>query len=227
MSAIPPLRIPFGEPLSADTLGRLVESVWRSSLDQPGFATIAPTQPVSSQALRRFLFTIGAAFGELLGIRFVPERLGRFDQQVTTKFHRDGAPEASLLVLGYESSTVRSRLFAADACRAAADAGLGVNAFLAANNPMFPTGEQKLRPYVQELLVPPDTGAVVILNNSLFPDGSVATPLLGLLHKGEIVTPDPAARRVINSVGFTPDGPHARRLPDEEVARYLDRQELD
>lgn len=223
---IPPIALSFTDPLPATLARHLVARVWRTVLDQPGFAVLAPTQPTSSQELRRFLFSLADAFGEIVGTPFVAERLGRFDQQVTTKFHRDGAPEASLLILGYEPSTVRSRLFVADACRAAADAGVGVNAFLAANNPMFPAGEAKLRPYVHELLVPPETGAVVILNNSLFPDGSPA-PLLGLLHKGEIVNPDPSAGRVINSVGLTPDGPNARRLPAADVARYPSRLELD
>lgn len=132
-----------------------------------------------------------AAFGEAIGTPFVAERLGRFDQQVTTKFHRDGAPEESLLVLGYEPSSIQSRFFLADACRAARDAGVGVNAFLSANNPMFPSGERLLGPYVQELLVPRDTGAIVVVNNSLFPDDAPTPHLLGLLHKGTIERPDP------------------------------------
>lgn len=221
-----PLTIPFTDRLHEAAARQLVAQVWRRSLDPPGFAVLTPARPVTSEELRRFLFALGDAFGEVVGTPFVAERLGRFDQQVTTKFHRDGAPEASLLLLGYEPSSVRSRLFVADAARAAADAGVDVNAFLAAHNPMFPAGEAKLRPYAQEVLVPADTGAVVVLNNSLFPDGS-PSPLVGLLHKGEIVNPDPTAARVINSVGLTPDGPTARRLPADVVARYPTRPELD
>ncbi len=188
---------------------------------------IVPSSPVDSKTLRRFMVELVAAFGDAIGTTLVPERLGRYDQQVTTKFHRDGAPEASLLVLGYEPSSIQSRFFLADACRAASDAGMGVNAFFSANNPMFPSGERLLGPYVQELLVPRDTGAIVVVNNSLFPDDAPIPHLLGLLHKGTIERPDPHARRVINSMGLTPDVPNAKRLPDGEILRFLNRDDLD
>jgi len=45
---------------------------------------------------------------------FTFRSLARFDQQETTKFHLDGAPEQSMLVLGYEPSRVQSRLPTAD-----------------------------------------------------------------------------------------------------------------
>jgi hypothetical protein len=209
----------------------LFPRVWRRTLDRPGFAVVPLPAGTGSLALRRAMFDIivglNRAAAQAGEPRFVPERLGRFDQQVTTKFHRDGAPPASLLVLGYEPSTVPSRFFVADVCRAAADAGVGVNAFVAAWNPMFPAGEARLRPFVTELRWPADAPAVVVLNNSLFPDDA-ARPLLGVLHKGEIVAPDPAARRVINSVGLMWEGEPSRpACPADEVARWLTREGLD
>src|SRR5437762_2932958 len=95
--------------LHADAL-RVFDLVWRTTLNRPGFAVVRFVEPVDSHALRRVMLDIVAA----LPAEFVPERLGRFDQQVSSKLHRDGAPAASLLLLGYEPTTVRSRLLVAD-----------------------------------------------------------------------------------------------------------------
>lgn len=203
-------------------------AVWRTDLDAPGFAVLVPETPLESRLSRRLIVDLAAAFAEFLGDfgPFAFERLGRFDQQVTTKFHRDGAPPASLLLLAYEPTTVPSRLFVADAEAAAKHAGIGANAFLAAHNPMFPPGEAVLRPFVTELVWPRERGAIVLLNNSLFPDATPGDVPRGVLHKGEIVRPDPTARRVINSAGLSPVAA-GRALPAAAVERFLTRDDLD
>lgn len=194
--------------------------VWRSTLDDSGFAVIHFAAAVDSHALRRAMFRLVEAFP----VPCVAERLGRFDQQVTSRFHRDGAPPESLLVLGYEASAVRSRVFVADAHRAARDAELGVAEFLARFNPMLPAGEGVLRAYTTELVVPSGKPHLVVLNNSLLPDG----PTFGVLHKAEVPEPDPAASRVINSAGFTlPGDPAGTPLPPGAVERFLSRTDLD
>src|SRR5262245_46659743 len=123
----------------------LYSTVWRRTLDQPGFALVEfADSPPSTELRLRMVQVVEAMNATAVRGRepqLVYERLGRFDQQVTTKFHRDGAPSASLLLLGYEPSTVASRLLVADLPRAAFERGLGANAFITANNPMFPAGE--------------------------------------------------------------------------------------
>jgi len=205
--------------------------VWRTSLDQPGWAVLIPDAVADSFTLRRQMWQL---LGELSGeaeraglLPFVPERLGRFDQQVSTKFHRDGGPDESLLLLGYEPSRVRSRLFVTDACRAADAAGQGVNAFLTANNPMFPDGERVLTEVMTEIVWPHDRGAIVVVNNSLLPDDR-PNRQFGLLHKGWIEHPDPTATRVINSIGAMPAGETGRpAVAVEQVGRFLIRADLD
>jgi hypothetical protein len=210
--------------------------VWRTTLDQPGFALLRFARAVSSRELRRAMVELVGAFP----VAFVPERFGRFDQQVSSKFHRDGAPPASLLVLGYEPTAVFSRFWIADSSAAAEAAGLSLKDYLAAHNPMFPDGESKLAPHITELALPPGAAVkpgsagdrsrgpaeafLVVVNNSLLPlDG--ANPL-GVLHKAVIPSPDPAGRRVINSIGFTPYAPGAG-LPPAESERFLTRDDLD
>jgi len=194
--------------------------VWRTALDQPGFALLRFTREVSSRELRRAMVELVAAFP----VPFVPERFGRFDQQVSSRFHRDGAPPASLLVLGYEPTAVRSRFWIADASVAAHAAGMGLTEYLAANNPMFPAGETALAPFVMELDLPHGEAFLIIANNSLLPLGS-GNPL-GVLHKAVIPSPDPAGRRVINSIGFTP-ADAVNGLPASERERFLTRDDLD
>jgi hypothetical protein len=187
--------------------------VWRDSLDPPGFAVVVFERPVSSRELRQAMWELVESFP----VRFAPERLGRFDQQVSSKFHRDGAPDFSLLLLGYEPTTVTSRVFVADAARAARHEGLGVREFLAAFNPIFPAGEEKLRPFVTELHPPTGAPHIVAVNNSVE---------LGLLHRAVITAPDPSASRVINSMGLALAGDQSI-LPPTALARFLARDDLD
>lgn len=195
--------------------------VWRTALDQPGFVLVHFARPVDSRELRRAMVELVDAFP----VRFVPERFGRFDQQVSSKFHRDGAPPASLLVLGYEPTVVRSRFWLADASAAAVHAKLTLQAYLAANNPMFPAGEALLAPFIRELDLPHGESFVVVVNNTLLPFGG-ENPL-GVLHKAVIESPHPNGRRVINSVGFTPLADGVTGLPAAGLERFLARDDLD
>ncbi|WP_439627287.1 hypothetical protein [Gemmata sp.] len=195
--------------------------VRRTTLDQPGFALLRFPHPLGSRALR------GAMIGliDVLPVRFEVERLGRFDQQVSSKFHRDGAPPASLLVLGYEATTVRSRLLIADASRAAAAAVVPLPEFVARHNPMFPAGEAHYLRFVTEVPLPHGESYLVAINNSLLP-GPDGTNPLGVLHKAVIDAPDPAARRIINSIGLTLPGT-AAVTSAAEVERFVSRDDLD
>jgi hypothetical protein len=198
----------------------LFRRAWRAALDQPGFAVVRFATPVDSHQLRRAIFDLVAA----MPVAFVAERLGRFDQQVSSKFHRDGAPLASFLMLGYEPTTVRSRVFIADASRAAHEAGMPLPEFVAKFNPMFPAGEARYLPFVSELELPHGEPYIVAINNSLLPFDP-PNPL-GVLHKAVIVGPDPVARRVINSVGLTPAPAGAAKTP-AEIEHFLTRDDLD
>ncbi len=209
----------------------LFRRVWRTTTTEPGWAVLVPDVPVDSFALRREMVRVlseMSAEAERAGLPpFAVERLGRFDQQVSTRFHRDGAAPGSLLLLGYEPSRIVSRLFVADAARAAEVAGVGVNAFLKANHPLRPASEAALAGVTTELNWPADRGAIVVVNNSLFPDGEPGRPL-GLLHKGLIDHPDPKAARVINSLGAMPaDEPGRAALPASAVEAFVTRADLD
>src|SRR5262245_48318137 len=203
----------------ADAAGRLFDLVWRTTLNRPGFAVVRFAGPVDSRELRRVMLDLVAA----MPVKFVPERFGRFDQQVSSRFHCDGAPPASLLLLGYEPTTVRSRLFIADSTRAAVEAGVPMLEFGTRFNPMVPGGEARYVPFVTELELPHGEPYILAINNSHLPLVPGAGNPLGVLHMAVITEPDPSARRVINSVGLTPDPGRAARDPEH----FLTRDNLD
>ncbi|MCZ2344409.1 MAG: hypothetical protein LC104_21830 [Bacteroidales bacterium] len=178
--------------------------VWRVDFKAPGFAVLDIPPGPDSHVLRAWMVKLKQRLTEI-GISrkrggFIYKSMSRFDQQVTTKFHLDGAPDQSLLMLGYEPSKVESRLFLADYTRAAFDLGITPGQFLQEYNPMYKKGEDLLGLYITELPQPMEGHSrLVAINNSSLPFSEVRTNSLGVLHKAIIVTPDDTERRFINS----------------------------
>src|SRR5262249_38231246 len=141
----------------------------------------------SPTALRRLLIDLGralarhyeAAHGRPL--RFVS--ISRFDQQATTRPHRDGGPDGSILLLGYEPSVVASQLFVIDSTRAAAEAGTTPRDLLERLSPTFGGNPEGLSRYSGELTsFDPSRPQVVLINNGCLPAGEGNLGMLGLLH---------------------------------------------
>src|ERR1700730_9523424 len=145
--------------------------------------------------------------------------MARFDQQETTKFHLDGAPEQSLLMLGYEPSQVHSRLFLADYTRAAFDLGFTPRQFLQDFNPMFSKGEELLGRYTTELPQPEEGHSrILLVNNSALPFTEARTNPLGVMHKAS-VTPDEAEQRIVNSTMLVMEGDEIAIEKQQEFVR--------
>jgi hypothetical protein len=217
-----------GAPLVLDSQNTIeiahevLSRVWRTTLKQPGFALVCLSQPVDSHSLRKCMLSLLEAFPS----RFAIERMGRFDQQVSSKFHRDGAPLASMLLLGYEPTLVRSRFWIADVSAAAVAEKLSLDDYVAAYNPMFRVGEEKLAAFITELKLPYGEPFLLAINNSQLPFDSDGRNPLGVLHKAIIDGPDPTTHRVINSIGLTPIGSSVCKI-NAEIERFLTRNDLD
>lgn len=187
-----------------DTAERVFDLVWRLDFNTPGFCLLDAGAGVDSHTLRSWMVDLKAGLSEVSVRRgrepFVFRSLARFDQQETTKFHLDGAPEQSMLMLGYEPSNVESRLFLADYARAAYDLGITPQQFLQDYNPMYWRGEEVLARYVTELPQPADGHArILLVNNSTLPFTEDRTKPLGVMHKAEVINPTEAERRIVNS----------------------------
>lgn len=105
------------------------------------------------------------------------------------------------LILGYEPSKVRSRLFLADYSRSAFDLGITVRQFLQDFNPMFTKGEG------------------LLINNSSLPYTEARTNSLGVMHKAIIDMPDEAEHRIVNSTMLAVGGEEIGVERQEEFVR--------
>lgn len=184
--------------------------VFRTDFSQPGFALIDLGPDFGSEQQRQLMIALKNEFSRLEGTHrgreLIYQSLTRFDQQVTTKPHRDGGPEESILMLGYEPSLIESRLEITDYSKCAHDLGMAPAEFLDRFNPMFSAGRDRLATYATPIH---DFGhrsfQIVIINNSMKPFGA---GLVGVLHTATIMNPNPDLRRVINStmIAAVPQG---------------------
>ena len=164
-------------------IAELVNKVWRDNLTEPGFYWF-DAGVLDSHQLRSKMIELAQAFE---GFTFLS--MARFDQQEDTKFHLDGGPPGNILILGYEPSKVKSRLYLADHPCAAND--LRVDPKTLVSKAMF-GDDDTIKLYVTELPQPEEGRSYILfINNSA---------LLGVMHKAEIINPDPNERRIVNSI---------------------------
>jgi hypothetical protein len=203
--------VPLVSAPDQGTAEKVFDLVWRFDFTAPGFCSLDIGSGVDSHTLRSWMVDLKERLSEV-GVRrgrrpFIFRSMGRFDQQETTKFHLDGAPAESMLMLGYEPSKVRSLLFLADYSRAAFDLGITPQQFLNDFNPMYRHGEELLVHYVTELPQPADGHArILLINNSLLPFTEDRTNPLGVMHKAEVVNPTESERRIVNSTMMVTEG---------------------
>lgn len=198
--------------------------VWRCNFTDPGFALIDTDPGVDSHTLRSWMVALKERLSEVSaghdGKAFRFRSMARFDQQETTKFHLDGAPAESMLILGYESSRVVSRLFLADYTRAAFDLGITPEQFLQDFNPMYRKGEELLVRHTTELPQPVEGHSrILVVNNSYVPFTETGTNRLGVMHKAIIVTPNESERRIVNSTMLVTEGEEIGVAQQEEFVR--------
>ena len=204
-------------------------AVWRFDFLVPGFALINLGTGMDSLTMRRLMVDLKDRLSEIEtcqgGTGFGIRSLGRFDQQETTRFHLDGAPDRSLLMLGYEPSMIASRLSIADYSREANELGISPRQFLDDYNPMYRVGEDRLAQSVTTLPHPdPGVSRILLINNSCLSRNQERTHPLGVLHKAEILNPDPSQPRIVNSMMLTGQGPD--EVAAEKVHQFLTSQDL-
>jgi hypothetical protein len=216
--------------LPAAVVEKVFALVWRLDFSAPGFCLLDLGPKVRSHSLRARMVMLQEQLSALAvdrtGGPFVCRSLGRFDQQETTRFHLDGAPAESLLVLGYEPSRVQSRLYLADYSRCAFDLGMEPLQFLNDFNPMIGKGEAALRRYVTELPQPAEGHArILLLNNSSLPITEDRRNPLGVLHRAEILTPSETEHRIVNSMMLV-HGPGTEPVGRRQLQEFVDSDQI-
>ena len=186
--------------------------VFRETFAAPGFALAAFSCGVDSHELRRIMVELKRTLSDLH--RRASDRelcycsMGRFDQQTSTRFHLDGAPEQSFLMLGYEPTPVESRLAMADYSRAAFDLNISPAEYLEQYNPMFAAHETRLTGYISPLAAfDHRRPQILCVNNSRQPFDAANRHQLGVFHQATIPEPRTELRRIVNStmIGVCPD----------------------
>jgi len=183
----------------------LYTEVFRTDFDHLGFALIGFAFSISSLDLRRFMGQLKESLSQIhyrqTGKHLVYLSMLRFDQQVTTRFHLDGGPAESYLMLGYEPSDVKSELAIADYARAAHYLGITTEQFLADYNPLSGAGAERLDSHIARLSeFDPMRAQILLVNNSHVPRDPRSGNPLGVMHQATISTPQPDKSRVINSI---------------------------
>lgn len=201
---------------------RIFRDCCRRNYDRPGFSLLKLGLDLDSSRFRHFMNALKEALSleqqRSDGRKLSYFSLGRFDQQVSTKFHLDGGPEDSFLMLGYEPSLIEAELSLADYSRCAADLGMTPEEFLERHNPMFKVNENLLGPYLIRLHeFNPEEFQILFINNSRSSSG-----WQGLLHAAVMPSPDESQRRVINSTLICPMPIEAAEiLPASEIEDFL------
>jgi hypothetical protein len=193
-------------------LGNVAEQVamrvFRCDFSQPGFALIDLGAEWTPRRFREVLIALIAALNEVYQERFGRQliylSLGRFDQQATTRAHRDGAPDESILILGYEPSAIVSRLSLLDYTRCAHERGLTPHEFLDRFNPAFGDNEALLRDHTIEVAgFHPEHYQILVLNNSAASWADRGHGMLGVLHKAIMLASQAGQSRHVNSLTLT------------------------
>jgi hypothetical protein len=189
----------------ANLAATVYERVCRTDFLVPGFYLLNLGTQLSSQQFRRTMLALERAMRPLhrarLGRDLVLLSAGRFDQQATTKPHRDGGPDECFLLLGYEPSAVQADLLMSDYSRCAHDLGMTPREFLDKHNPMFVAGERLLEGYTTRVsCFCKQNHQILFVNNSSTPFSAETPTWQGVLHTATIRTPNPSAGRVVNSV---------------------------
>ena len=187
--------------LQSEEITRIFSNVFRKNFDTPGFAVITFTGKMDSKSLRNQMVYMKKALSgkceKAFGYELDYYWLGRFNQQTTTKYHRDNAPEDSFLMLGYEPSSIESKLYLADYSKLVQEKEIPINQYYELYNPIFTEGESLLKPYINEVgEFDKNAHKIVLINNSDL--SSQIT--FGVLHKAEIIRKDLTKDRVINSM---------------------------
>ena len=129
------------------------------------------------------------------------EWLGRFDQQVDTKFHLDNSANESFLLLGYEPTEIESELYIADYVKCALDHGIEPAKYFDRFNPVIADHAEILEPYTKKIPgFRKDSFRIVLINNS---NSQPECETLGVLHMARIKNADADKSRIVNSMMLT------------------------
>jgi len=218
----------IGREISDDEIDKIYSSVFRKNYVELGFIILTFKEEMNSKILRKYMVKIKQDLSQKCQNEFNEKLdfywLGRFNQQNTTKYHRDNAPEDSYLMLGYEPSKVDSKLSFADYHQLITKNNIPIDKYYELHNPIYKDGEELLKPYIKEVEnFEKETYKIVLMNNS----DLNSKKTFGVLHKAVIIEKDLSQSRVINSIMLylKPMNQPNNKSKEEEI-EFLETNEI-
>ncbi len=187
---------------SEEEINDIFESVLRESTAQPGFYYKDLGADLDSKSFREVIFDVKERLSDLCEKRLNKQLnyhwLSRANHRNSSNFHIDTAPEHSILILGYEPTSVESKVFLADYTKYLEAENLSAQDYFRNSfNGNFAQNDEELAPYVSETTpFPKDHCRLVIINNSR----SYGQKSYGVFHRGEVSDNLDQRDRVVNRV---------------------------
>jgi len=183
-------------------MSTVFKRVFRTDFNEPGFAVIDFGTASSSTELRKRMVDLKSTLDQQCQTEFKKKLnyqwLGRFDQQESTKYHLDNSTDQSFLMLGYEPSKIKSKLFLADYSAFSAKRKIKHSTFFEKYNPIYQDNIDLLKDYITHVTPFNEKSYKIVLINNSKTTGSNNT--LGVLHMAEVPKPNLKENRVINSI---------------------------
>ena len=205
---------------STTQLDIIYKSVFRNSTKQTGFYYQDFGTKMDSKTFRQKMVELKNGLSKICNIRINKrpnyQGLGRFNQQHSSRLHRDSAQEHTFLMLGYEPTKVQSKVFIADYTKYIENHNLSIAAFFGGVQDVNTIeNDSLLDSYITELKpFPKNHYRLVILNNSK----SFKEKTFGVFHRGEILKKIKSGNRVLNYMML--------RIGDENVEEQYDKQAI-
>ncbi len=189
-------------PFSEKEMECLFKDVLRDSTEQPGFYYKDLGADFDSKSLRRLQLELKERLSELCQQRLDKQInyqwMSRTNHRNSSKFHIDTAPEQSILILGYEPTSVESKAYLADYTKYLEDQNLSAQDYFRNSiNGNFAPDDEALTPYVSEVSpFPKEHYRLLVINNSR----SFGQKSYGVFHRGEVPENLNQEDRLVNGV---------------------------
>lgn len=175
-------------------------AVFRSSTNQPGFYSWDFGSQIDSKTFRQYMVDLKKELSKLCGLQLNKQlnyqSVGRFNHQHTSKLHRDTANNHSFLMLGYEPTTVDSKVYVADYSKYLEEKNITLEAFFGGDREAnLVENNNVLEPYKTEFTsFKKENYSLLLLNNSKSFDETT----FGIFHAANIPNKVETQDRVIN-----------------------------
>lgn len=187
---------------SKEEIDNIFVDVLRQSTEKPGFYYKDLGSDLGSISFRKLMLAVKEQLSELCknrrGKQINYQWMSRANHRNTSNFHIDTAPEESILILGYEPTTIESKVYLADFTKYLEEKDLEAQDYFRNSvNGNFAPDDEELTPYVSELTpFPKGHYRLVIINNSR----SYGQKSYGVFHRGEVPNNLEQEDRIVNAV---------------------------